>query len=132
MAVASGVEEQLRGQGMDVVTEEQGVQALELALKGEGAVVGAVPLEWSVLLGLMEGAVPSFLAAFATKATPQLSQPGQTQPDAELQLPGFLAGFAEQGGEIVHMHYDVAPLCAQRHSQVCLCTCAMCLCRCVD
>ena len=33
MAVASGVEEQLRGQGMGVVTEEQGVQALELALE---------------------------------------------------------------------------------------------------
>ena len=36
MAVASGVEEQLRGQGMDVVTEEQGLQALELALKFGG------------------------------------------------------------------------------------------------
>ena len=60
---------------MGVMTEEQGVQALELALEGERAVVGAVPLEWPVLLGLMQGAVPSFLAAFATKATPQAVSP---------------------------------------------------------
>ena len=72
MAVDSGVVEQLEQQGMGAVLEDQGKLALELATRGNKAVVGAIPLMWPVLLGLLEGDVPSFLSVFEGQAAPQM------------------------------------------------------------
>ena len=67
MAVDSGLVEQLEAQGTGAVREQQGMCALELAMSGPGAsgVMGMLPLVWPVLLGLMDGEVPNFVARFA-------------------------------------------------------------------
>ena len=66
MAVDAGVQEQMEKQGVRLITEESGVLALELAVSscGCGTVVSLMPLQWTVLLGLMKGEVPLFLHKF--------------------------------------------------------------------
>ena len=68
MAVESGVLEQLERQGIGALMEEHGVHVMDLVMRGAEPVVGAIPLRWPVLLGLMEGAVPTFLAGFMDQA----------------------------------------------------------------
>ena len=104
MAVDAGVVEQLEQQGMGAVLENQGIQALELAVHGNKSVVGAIPLHWPVLLGLLEGEVPLFLSAFEGQAsfpTQACLQQGQTMATG-VQLIGFVPNLTPHDDEALH------------------------------
>jgi 3-oxoacyl-(acyl-carrier-protein) synthase/NADPH:quinone reductase-like Zn-dependent oxidoreductase len=101
MAVQSGVIDQLGEQGMCAITPDHGLRALELVARGCTAIVGMVPLHWSVLRSCMGGVLPPFLSSFTAQAVQQqqtqLQQPQHQAGDAT----GFVSSLHGLEGDAV-------------------------------
>ena len=70
IAVESGVLDQMEGQGMGAVTQDQVMCALELSSSVASPVVGVAPLYWPAMVAAMPGhSVPDFIMQLAAPHT---------------------------------------------------------------